>query len=160
MNAKIWRPHTTILLIAGLVVILVALVGSYVYANFKPTTEVRIAGAVYQLQVADTQASRIQGLSGVDNLKPNGGLLMVFEDDDYHGIWMKDMKIPLDILWLNSDKKVVYVVKNASPELETSQTFTSKDLARYVIELPAGSVEQSGIKVGNIAEFEVGEAES
>jgi uncharacterized membrane protein (UPF0127 family) len=149
-----WRPQTTYFIIGGLVILLVALVVSYIVTHFTPTTEVRLGSGVYHLWVADTDAELKQGLSGVEKLNPGGGLLMKFDGDNTWGIWMKDMKIPLDIVWLNKDKQVVYIVKNASPELSTSQTFTPKATARYVIELPAGGVDKAGIKSGMVADFD------
>jgi len=154
LNTK-WRAHTTGIVIVGLVLILIALVGSYMFRNFQPGTDVRIGSGVFNVQLATTEASRMQGLSGVDHLASNGGLLMVFPSDGNWGIWMKDMKIPLDIIWLNSDKKVVYIVTDASPDLSDTKTFTPKDQARYVLEVAAGTVKSAGIKVGGMATFNV-----
>ena len=84
---------------------------------------------------------------------------MVFDTEDRWGIWMKDMKTPLDILWLNSRKEVVYIITDASPELGTSTTFAPTDPALYVIELPAGSVKQAAIKTGDLVDFTLPEAE-
>ncbi len=149
-----WRPTTTYFLIGGLALILVALVVSYAVATFKPTTTIMLAGTVYDLWIADDDAKLQRGLSGVDRLPPNGGLLMKFPHDDTWGIWMKDMKVPIDIIWLNQHKRVVYIVKNASPELSTTMTFNPKEPARYVLELPAGSVDKAAIKSGNFASFD------
>ncbi len=149
-----WRPMTTVILICGLVALLVYSVGAYAATHFQPTVEFRVGSGIYHLAVADDNAERTQGLSGVSQLALDGGLLMKFESDDQWGIWMKDMKVPLDILWLNNDKKVVYVVKNAGPELSTDTIFKPKEKARYVVELPAGSVEKAGIKTGIVAEFD------
>lgn len=151
----IWRPATRHFIIGGLVIILIALVASYMVNNFSldPKRAVHIGSGVYHLAVADTDAELRQGLSGVKKLHPDGGLLMIFPDDDTWGIWMKDMNIPLDIVWLNSQKKVVYVVENASPELSTTVTFTPKDPARFVLELPAGSIQKAGIAKGMAATF-------
>ena len=80
---------------------------------------------------------------------------MVFESDDTWGIWMKDMKVPIDIIWLDNEKGVIYIVKNASPESSTDKIYKSTEDARYVIELSAGSVQKYGISVGQKAEFEV-----
>jgi len=150
-----WRPHTTIILIIGLVAVLVWLTVSFMVSSFKPTTEVRLGSGVYALALADSEAELVKGLSGVDTLNPNQGLLMQFDTDDKHGIWMKDMLIPLDIVWLNSNKKVIYIVKDAQPENPVSTVYTPKNDARYVIELPAGSVKKAGIKNGDIAEFHI-----
>lgn len=152
-----WRPLTTALLIGGVLLLVFASTAAFIFSNFRPTTEVHLGGGVYQLWVAKDETSRTLGLSGVTELKPNGGLLMAYDTDEKWGIWMKNMKIPIDIIWLDSEKKVVYIVKDASPELDTSVTYTPKDPARYVIELPAGGAQQAGIKVGNVATFEIGD---
>lgn len=150
-----WRPATTYVLIAGLAVLLLGLVVAYMIPLMRPTTNVKIASGVYSLWVADTEQARVKGLSGVQKLDPNGGLLMDFQTDGTWGIWMKDMKIPLDIIWLDANKKVVYIVKNASPELSTGTTFVPKKPARYVIELPAGSVDKAGIRQNSVAIFDL-----
>ncbi|HEY8992346.1 MAG TPA: DUF192 domain-containing protein [Candidatus Microsaccharimonas sp.] len=155
-----WRPHTTGIVIGGLVLILVALVASYMTTNFQPTTEVRIGSGVFNTGLATTDSVRKKGLSGVENLDASGGLLMVFQADSAWGIWMKDMKIPIDIIWLNNEKKVIYIVTDASPDLGTSKIFTPNDPARYVLEVQAGSVKRSAIKIGDTASFTLKENQS
>lgn len=145
-SISIWRPATTYILIGGLVALLVASVIAYMVATFQPTTLVRVGSGAYSVWVAHTEAERIQGLSGVKELPKNGGLLMAFPEDGKWGIWMKDMYVPLDIVWLDTQKKVVYLVTNVSPELSTTKTFVPKTPARYVLELPAGSIQKAGIK--------------
>jgi len=153
-STVLWRPTTTIIFIVGIVALVVYSAIAYMVTNFRPTTEVRVGSGVYHLMIADDEVERVQGLSGVSSLKPDGGLLMRFDSDDTWGIWMKDMKIPLDIIWLNKDKKVVHMVVNASPELSTDATFTPSAAARYVIELPAGSAAKAAIKPGVTASFD------
>lgn len=148
-----WRPTTTIILIVGFAAVLTYSVAAYIVTNFRPTTELRLGSGVYHLWIADTEPERVQGLSGVDKLPLDGGLLMKFDTDSTWGIWMKDMKIPLDIIWLNSNKEAIYIVKNASPDLSTTTTFVPKSNARYVIELPAGGVDQAAIRTGMTATF-------
>jgi len=155
---SIWRPHTTGIFIGGLGIILVALVASYMATHFQPKTEVRLGAGVFNVRLATTEADRVQGLSGVDKLSSDEGVLMVF--DDAHtdtGIWMKDMKIPIDIIWMNNDKKVIYIVMDASPELGESKTFRPNSVAKYVLEVPAGTAKKSAIKIGDTAIFDVTE---
>lgn len=149
-----WRPTTTYIFIGGLVAVLIGLVVAYGITTFTPTIPLRIGSGVYNLWLADTEAERTRGLSGVEKLRGDGGLLMKFDTDNTWGIWMKDMKLPLDIIWLNKEKEVVYTVKNASEELSTDVVFTPKTNARYIIELPAGGVDKAGIKTGNKATFD------
>lgn len=151
-----WRKQTWIVLIAGLVAILIALVASYAFAMFRPTTDVRIGqGGVYSLWIASTDAELYQGLSGVERLPGNGGLLMDFKVSGTHGIVMRGMLVPIDIVWLDESKKVVYAVKEAPPHLGESKVYTPTTPARYVLELPAGSVKRSAIKIGDTAYFEL-----
>lgn len=155
LRLLVWRPHTTIILTVGMVLILVGLFISFTVTAFKPTTEVRLGTGVYALWLATTNADRTQGLSDVKSIDPNGGLLMDFGQDGQHGIWMKNMNFPLDIIWLDKFQHVIYIVKNAPPENPASTVFAPKDPARYVIELPAGSVSQAGIKIGDTATFDL-----
>lgn len=151
-----WRRQTWLILIIGLMAILIGLVVSFASATFRPTTEVRIGSSgVYELWLADDSSSLYTGLSGVTELPRNGGLLMDFKAPGLHGIVMRDMKIPLDIVWLDETKEVVYVVKNASPSHGEVEPFVPKTPARYVLELPAGSVSNSAIKAGSKAEFTI-----
>lgn len=148
-----WRPRTTVLLLGGFTVIVIALSVSFVLNNLLPTVTVYVGSGMYDVELANTDKSREKGLGGVKELPINGGLLMDFKEEGLWGIWMKDMNIPIDIIWLNESKKVVYVKKGASPSTGTQVTYVSKSPARYVLELPAGSVDASGIKINQLAQF-------
>lgn len=150
-----WPKYTKQVLAIGFILVLVALAGYFMLTSFRPTTKVYIGSGVYSLWLADTQPKLVQGLSGVKSLHPDGGLLMDFGTNSYHGIWMKDMNFPLDIVWLDKEKKVVYVVQNALPEEPAETIYAPKNLARYVLELPTGSIQKAAIKVGTIADFSI-----
>jgi uncharacterized membrane protein (UPF0127 family) len=154
---SIWRPRTTGILIGGVVVVILAAAISFIVTNFQPRTDVQVGSGDFSALLATNDVTRQAGLSGFTSLKPNDALLMAFPSDDIWGIWMKDMKVPIDILWLNSNKKVIYIVTNASPDLGTSKVFKPLDKARYVLEIPAGAAAQDGIKVGATAQFTVDE---
>lgn len=156
MNNRLfrWRPLTTGLLIGGTLLILVASAFSYVISSFEPKTEARLGSGVFHLRVANDEPARVQGLSGVEKLGKTEGLLMVFDTNDKHGIWMKDMQLPLDIIWLDTSKVIIHVVSNAQPENPAKTVYNPKKPARYVIELPAGVTRQYGIKVGQTATFD------
>lgn len=154
-----WRPKTTFILIGGFSIIVVALVVAFVVDNFRPTVSVQAGSGYYNVWLADDEAERIKGLSGVKKLDINGGLLMDFKTDGKWGIWMKDMEVPLDIIWANKSRVVVHIKRDVSPDLGTSQSFEPKEPARYVLELPAGSVSKAGIKVGQELRFQLGDEE-
>ena len=149
------RARTSFIVIAAIVVLLVGSFIALTVSTFHPTTQVHLGSGIYALKLAQSKPDLTQGLSDTPSIKMNGGLLMDFEYDGYHGIWMKDMNYPLDIVWLNKAKEVVYIVKNAPPEDPVETVYTPKDLARYVLELPAGSVQKSGIRTGMVAKFNI-----
>lgn len=153
-----WRSRAVIIAIFAvfLTVLAIFAVASMVAMRAASSNvEVKLNNSVYHLALADSGEELTKGLSGTESLDPDGGLLMDFGVDSRWGIWMKDMKIPLDIVWLDREKRVVYIKENVSHELGTSVTMRPDEPNRYVIELPAGSVSKSGIAVGQLAEFTI-----
>ena len=110
-------------------------------------------GVVLNVAVADSEDERIQGLSGIENLSRDEGMLFIFPYSGQHGIWMKDMNFPIDILWLDEDGRVVDVVENVPvpPEGETDGSlpiYHNDDPAKYVLEAVAGTARGAGVEVG------------
>lgn len=151
----IWRRHTTVLLVIGTMLVIIAAAIGFMVNNFSPRNEVRLGANVYSVRLAVTDAEKQRGLSGTESLASNEGMLFDFETPGYWGIWMKDMLIPIDIVWLDEEKMVVTIVKNAPPELGEDETYRPTEPARYVLELPAGATSRDGIKIGDVAQFEV-----
>jgi uncharacterized membrane protein (UPF0127 family) len=80
-------------------------------------------------------------------------MLFVYDRDDELTMWMKGMKFPIDIVWLDSEKRVVHYVENVQPDAEPYEKYTPTSPARYVLELQAGMVERAGIKIGIQSSF-------
>lgn len=112
---------------------------------------VSIGGKTYSAEIARTESERAKGLSGRDGLASNKAMLFVFEADGYHGFWMKDMKFAIDIVWLDSNKKVVHIERNVPPHSVPRQSYWPPELARYVLELAAGQA--AGVSIGETAVF-------
>lgn len=100
------------------------------------------------VEVADTDATRIKGLSGRDPLPENQGLLFIFEKDGYPAIWMKDMRFALDIIWVDRDGEIVHIERNVAPGTYP-QIFKPAAPARYVVEVNAGYTEARNVAVGD-----------
>jgi hypothetical protein len=79
-------------------------------------------------------------------------MLFVFDKEGYYGFWMKEMNFPIDIAWLDKDKKITLIEKNVLPETYP-QIFNPKSKNLYVLETKAGFFEKFGIKIGDFAEF-------
>jgi uncharacterized membrane protein (UPF0127 family) len=141
-----------------LVILTLLLIGGTAFYVLLPQlqmhTTVRIGDGVFLARVAKTAESREKGLSGTSGLRDNQAMLFIYDSDGKWPIWMKDMKYPIDIVWLDKDKKVVYIVKNAPPESYPYENFTPKQDARYVLEFPAGTVSKKSIVIGEETVFD------
>lgn len=145
-------------IIAAIVLMVLALVVFVILPNMLQTTNsLRIGDGIFRARVALNEADRIKGLSGVEKLSPDQALLMAFPTEGKWNIWMKDMLVPIDIVWLDKDKKVIYIVKDAQPDGTTSSAFEPKIPAKYVIELPSGTVDSKAIKSDSKAIFNINE---
>jgi uncharacterized membrane protein (UPF0127 family) len=100
------------------------------------------------LTVADTQATRAKGLSGHAPLLPTEGMLFVFDQPTYPGMWMKDMLFPIDIVWLDQNSIIVDIKDSVGPETYP-QVFAPRAKSLYVVELPAGFAKRHEIKIGD-----------
>jgi uncharacterized membrane protein (UPF0127 family) len=103
------------------------------------------------VEIADTDAERTLGLSGRESLAENNGLLFVFETEGYHGIWMKEMNFPIDIAWLDKNKKIIHLEHNVAPETYP-KVFNPPTPDLFVLETNAGFFQKFDIKAGDIAQ--------
>lgn len=100
------------------------------------------------VEVANTDAARVKGLSGRDPLPENQGLLFVFEEDGYPAIWMKDMRFAIDIIWINREGEIVHIEESVTPGTYP-RTFKPAAPARYVVEVNAGYADARNVRVGD-----------
>jgi uncharacterized membrane protein (UPF0127 family) len=115
---------------------------------------VTIDSHVINVEIASTEASREQGLSGQNSLASDGGMLFVFGSKQVNPtFWMKGMLIPLDFIWI-SGGKVVRIDKNVpAPAANTPDSnlklYTAGQPIDYVVEVNAGFSQTNSIKVGD-----------
>jgi uncharacterized membrane protein (UPF0127 family) len=98
-------------------------------------------------EFATTAEQHTKGLSGRPFLHDNMALVFVFDQAATYAFWMKDMNFPIDIIWLNDEKRVVTIKKHATPE-SYPESFYPTAPSRYVIELNAGKADELAIRVG------------
>jgi len=118
--------------------------------NEKP--KVVIGNATIFVDVAKTTEDQQKGLSGRESLQQNEGMLFLFEDDTYQGFWMKDMLIPIDIIWIK-DGRIIYIHNNVNPQPgvpdEKLTLYAPPVAIDRVLEVNAGFSERNGIEVGD-----------
>ena len=116
---------------------------SLVYA----TTTAEINFKTSTLQIADTTQKKELGLGGRTTLGERQGMLFVFTTLGRYAFWMKDMKIPIDIIWLDEHFDVVDFVSNVSPETYPKTSFSPRENALYVLETHALFSEKNNLKI-------------
>lgn len=97
------------------------------------------------------------GLGVRNNMTEAEGMLFPFESEARHGFWMNGMKFPIDIIWLDSGKKVVHIEPDLKPcpSVLDCPNYVPDSNAMYVLETVAGFSERHGVIVGTQAEFEL-----
>jgi uncharacterized membrane protein (UPF0127 family) len=104
------------------------------------------------LEEASTNSEQTLGLSGRSSMPRNRGMLFDFHESDEYCMWMKDMHFALDIIWLNQQKEIVYVVENVTPDTYP-KSFCGPGEARYVVEVNTGVVKAANLQVGQRLRF-------
>ena len=105
------------------------------------------------VEIADMQFTRQLGLSGKPLLPRGEGMLFIFNTDDVHGFWMKDMLFDIDIICIDSSFNIVDIKSDATPE-SFPDIFKPIKKSRYVLEVNAGFVEEHSIKIGDYIRFD------
>ena len=86
-----------------------------------------------------------------DHLDQDAGMLFIFEEEDIYPFWMKNTLIPLDIIWLNKEKEVVFISHNTPPcKTEQCPSYNPKNNAKYVFEINSGTARDIGLEEGNV----------
>ena len=110
---------------------------------------VTVGNAKIQIEIANTQNLRAKGLSGRTSLEENSGMLFIFDAQNVTPVfWMKDMLIPIDIIWINSKGSAVQINKNVSPATFPKIFYPPSDI-KYVLEISAGWSDKNKIKIGD-----------
>jgi len=106
------------------------------------STEIKL-----DIEIADTDYDIQTGLMYISSMETNQGMLFVFEDAIERHFYMKNTQIPLDIIYLGANNKIVSFQKNAKPFNEA--TLPSNVPAKYVLEINAGLVDTWSLKEGD-----------
>lgn len=117
----------------------------------------KIENKTYKLILTKTDAERIKGLSGRNSLAAGEGMLFTFSQKNKYAFWMKGMKFPIDIIYID-DNKVVDFVENApapssGQDASTLPIYKPSSPANYVLEINANEITKNKIKKGDTVEF-------
>ena len=108
-----------------------------------------------EVEVAKTETQRSRGLMYRDSLKQEKGMLFVFECEHIQRVWMKNTLIPLDIIFISKQGKVVSILKELQPCIkDPCNIYESTKRAKYMLEINAGEIDNKDIAVGQMLKIE------
>lgn len=117
----------------------------------------KIKDKVIKVEIADSKQERSKGLAGREGLEKDSGMLFIFEKKDKYQFWMKDVKFPLDLIWIDGDN-IVEITENVPP---APSNVVAENLPKYisnfaidkVLEVPGGVSRENNISVGDKIEL-------
>ncbi|MGB7295950.1 MAG: DUF192 domain-containing protein [Candidatus Aminicenantales bacterium] len=105
-------------------------------------------------ELAVTVEARARGLMFREEIQEDQAMLFLFEDEDIHSFWMKNMRFSIDILWLDRERRIVHLEASVPPCLrEPCPSYAPGAPAAYVLELRSGSAEKHGLSESDRLEF-------
>ena len=115
--------------------------------------EVELKGEVYTVDLALTAAEQRRGLMFVRSMPADHGMLFVFPREAPRSFWMKNTRIPLDILYFDAELQLVSVARARPCVAAPCPAYPSKGPARYVLELNAGQAEKLNLAPGDLLQL-------
>jgi uncharacterized membrane protein (UPF0127 family) len=115
-------------------------------------------GTTIYAEIADTSKQRAEGLMYRDHLAKDRGMLFTFDQAQPWTFWMKNTKIPLDIIWLNEKKQIIHIAKNVPICTRTDDScpqYQPNDPALYVLELGGGETDRLKLERGSKLQFKI-----
>jgi len=146
-----------IFLISGLSILVITLTFlNYNYPD-KKTPQVTINNHIFNLEITKTEKEKEIGLAKYKNIPQNFGMLFTFEKPEYHSFWMKNMKFPIDIIFIRNNK-IVTIFKNVSPPKSNNEQlliYTPSQFSDTVLEINAGLSEKNKFKNGDLVRIKL-----
>ncbi len=121
-----------------------------------PTTTVIVPPDIkIEAEIAYTDETRQRGLMFRESLPSDSGMLFIFPYVDQHSFWMKNTLIPLDLIWLNERKEVVYFATAVPCTSDPCDSYAPMQKSKYVLEVNGGFAKKHNLKVGARLEFTI-----
>jgi uncharacterized membrane protein (UPF0127 family) len=120
--------------------------------KYRNDKVLRIDGNSINAELATNATQQEKGLGGRSCIGANEGMLFVFKQPGFYPFWMKDMKFPIDIVWISSSHTVVTVKPDVSPSTYP-KNFSNSEPAQYVLEVGTGQAQKLDLRNGATVSF-------
>jgi len=140
------------LILTGVIFLVVGVLMVSYLSTQDYKSRVVLGGKTFNVDVADNDYTMQKGLSGRKLIADNEGMIFIFGKLDKHGFWMKEMKFPIDIIWMDKNFVINHIESNVEPSTYPT-IFYPENNALYVLEVRAGQSSILGVKLGDKAQF-------
>ena len=124
--------------------------------NIRKTTRVCFRDHCFDVELAVKPSEQRSGLMFREGLDLDKGILFIFKEEKEHSFWMKNTLIPLDIIWINSNKEIIFISENTLPCKEDScPIILPIEKAKYVLEINGGMAKQINLILGDKIDFDI-----
>jgi uncharacterized membrane protein (UPF0127 family) len=111
---------------------------------------VELGGKRFSVEIADTSEKQALGLMFRDSMPADHGMLFIFPREAPRSFWMKNTRIPLDIMYFNEDLELVSISADTPPcKVRYCPSYPSRVPAKFVLELNAGTASELGVELGD-----------
>jgi len=118
-------------------------------------SKVCIDQTCFEIEIADSNEERNQGLMYREHLDTDKGMLFIYKKEDIYSFWMKNTLIPLDMIWIDENMEIVSIFPNAQPcKTKDCESIRPLKKAKYVLEINGGLAAEKGIELHDVVEFE------
>jgi uncharacterized protein len=138
-------------LIALLFVMLCGVIGCEAQSKVSITNQ-QGRTVAFQVEIADTSAKREMGLQYRRELADDKGMIFLFPEESIQSFWMKNTPIPLDMIFINRQRKIAGIVEQTLPFSLEPRSVTAP--SQFVLEINGGLAKKYGLKAGDTVRFE------
>jgi len=121
--------------------------------SFLPVKKIQFNNISLKAEVASEPQDRERGLMFRDSLNEDEGMLFIFKTPQVCYFWMKNMRFPIDIIWLSEDKEILGLNQNLLPCNDLCDSISSKKPVKFVLEVNAGFIQRHMVKIGDQLKF-------
>lgn len=148
---EVIRLNIKKILIGLLAIVALAVLFVFLISQVK-SPSLKVGNKNFSLYLAKTDKDKQVGLSKYNSISDGKGMLFVFDKADYYPFWMKDMKFPIDIIYIKNNK-VVTVLTDLRAETSDSVIYYPTSPSDKVLEVNAGLAAKNGIEAGDMVEL-------
>jgi len=136
-----------------IIIILLLAVLTFFLLNKSNTSQVCFQTTCLDVEIVETEEERTRGLMFRESLGTNEGMFFIFPSSEIYPFWMKNTLIPLDIIWIDEDFKIVHIEQAVPCVEDPCPNYTPGEKAKYVLETNVGFTQEHKINTGDVARF-------